>query len=160
QDQIQQYQTDLDALSRQEAPLRAAVTDLAQKVAEAKKDAEIVTSYAGDLKLIEGEIKNHQLLVDNLTARHEAAKLYLDSGPRVTISQEAAVQYKDNKRQILAAAAAALAALVGVAFCVAWWEFRARRIQTPEEVVTGLGMRVMGSVPLVPQVAVLSSNAD
>jgi capsular exopolysaccharide synthesis family protein len=33
---------------------------------------------------------------------------------------------------------------------VAWLEFRARRIQSTEEVVLGLGMRVVGAVPTLP----------
>src|SRR5262249_5976123 len=35
-------------------------------------------------------------------------------------------------------------------FGIAWWEFTARRIQTPEEVVHGLGLQVISTLPDVP----------
>ncbi len=163
QGQIQQLQAEIESYARQEAPMRAAVAALETKVAASEQEAERVVRSNGNILLLQAEIVNDNDLVKQLTSQHERAKLDLESvdvNPRVTIYQEAAVQYKDNKRQILAAVAAGLAAMLGIAFCVAWWEYRARRIQTPEEVVTGLGMRVMGSVPLLPQFAVLSGDAE
>ena len=160
QSQIQLLQSELEMLADQRRSLRESVAALEQKVIGMDKEAERVIRYEGDIEQLKGEIKNAQLHVDNLSARLDAARMELDLGPRVGIHQEAAVQYKDNKRQILAAAAAAMAGLIGVAFCVAWWEFRARRIQTSAEVATNLGMRVVGSVPTLPQFAVLTNNAE
>jgi polysaccharide biosynthesis transport protein len=44
-----------------------------------------------------------------------------------------------------------LAALGAVCLGVAWLEFRSRRIHTTDEVAAGLGVRVVGSVPALPQ---------
>src|SRR5262249_9774453 len=43
----------------------------------------------------------------------------------------------------MTAAAAFLIVLLGFAY----WEFRSRRIDTPDEVVTGLGIRLVGALP-------------
>ena len=44
--------------------------------------------------------------------------------------------------------AAPLAAFGLVAFGIGWWEFRARRIHSADEVALGLGVRVVGAVPV------------
>ena len=41
----------------------------------------------------------------------------------------------------------ALVALAAGCLGVGWWEFRRRRVRSPEEVSTGLGIRVVGAVP-------------
>src|SRR5262249_14238607 len=72
---------------------------------------------------------------------------------RVTRFQEATVLKRDQKRQILATAAAPVGLLLLTCFGVAWWECRARRIHTADEVSTGLGMRVIGAVPALSRAA-------
>lgn len=157
--EIQRLRVELEVLARQEAPLLAEVKALQHEAGSTRVEAERGQKFSSELEFLKEEIKNKNTHVAQLTTQLDRAKYNVTAEPRVSINQEAAVQYKDNKRQILAALAAGLAGLLGVAFCVAWWEFRARRIQTSEEVVSGLGMRVMGSVPVLPRFAVLS-NAE
>jgi capsular exopolysaccharide synthesis family protein len=67
--------------------------------------------------------------------------------PRVTEYQDAHLLKRDLKKQILGVILAPLAMLVLTCFGVAWWECRARRIHTADEVASGLGVRVVGAVP-------------
>jgi succinoglycan biosynthesis transport protein ExoP len=84
------------------------------------------------------------------------------SRPRVTPYQAADLQKIDNKRRAIAVIFAPVATLGLVCFGVGWWEFRARRIQTAEEVTTGLGMRVVGAIPTLtgPSLARLIATPD
>src|SRR5262249_38234559 len=56
------------------------------------------------------------------------------------------------KKQLFGGALGAMAGMFGVCFGVAWLEFRRRRVQSSEEVATGLGIRVVGAVPASPDV--------
>src|SRR5262249_50340196 len=57
---------------------------------------------------------------------------------------------RDSKKRMLLLIFAPIAAFCMCLVAVAWWEFAARRIHEPEEVVTGLAMRVVGAVPELP----------
>ena len=57
---------------------------------------------------------------------------------------------KDEKRRYQATAFASVAALACVLFGVSFWEVRARRISSMDQVVRSLGMRVVGSLPPLP----------
>jgi capsular exopolysaccharide synthesis family protein len=63
------------------------------------------------------------------------------------VTQEAGLQRKEIKRFLIMLVLGPLAAFGGVCLGFAWLEFRARRIHSADEVVTGLGMRVVGAVP-------------
>lgn len=95
-------------------------------------------------------IAQEQKFVDELTLRLRKKEVDLEAGTRVTLAQEAELQKKDMKKQILGVAVSPLAALLGVCLCVAWLDVRQRRIRSAGEVSRGLGIRVVGAVPAVP----------
>jgi capsular exopolysaccharide synthesis family protein len=63
---------------------------------------------------------------------------------------EAELQNRDSKKRVMAIGLAPVAAFFFALFAVSWWEFSARRIHEPDEVVAGLAMRVVGAVPELP----------
>ncbi len=95
-------------------------------------------------------IKQEKEFVDTLTLQLRKDQLDLESGTRVTPAQDAELQKKDMKKQILGIIAAPIVALLGVCMCVAWLDVRQRRIRSAGEVSRGLGIRVVGAVPAVP----------
>ena len=56
-----------------------------------------------------------------------------------------------TKRKVMFTAGATGGALVLVLLAFAWVEFQTRKVRTPEEVVQGLGMRLVGTVPPLSQ---------
>jgi capsular exopolysaccharide synthesis family protein len=64
--------------------------------------------------------------------------------------QEADLMPKDNKKQLLGMVASPVAVLFMVCMAVAWSDFAKRRIYSASEVSQGLGLRVVGSIPDVP----------
>jgi polysaccharide biosynthesis transport protein len=113
------------------------------------KEADKIGTSSTELEMLRAEIQREDKVATRVGDEVDVLQIELRSQPRVTLSQESAIQKKDIKRQLLAVILAPLVILVGVCLLVAWWEFRARRIQSSEEVIKGLGMRVVGAVPAV-----------
>jgi len=55
------------------------------------------------------------------------------------------------KKQVIMASGAGGGALALVLFVISYWEFRVRRINTGEDVVYGLGWRLVGQLPPLPE---------
>jgi capsular exopolysaccharide synthesis family protein len=110
-----------------------------------------------DMQRLKDEIEGEKTRL----ARYEndLADLSIELGPnvpsRITPFQDAMLLKTDLKKQIAATILAPFAMLLLVCFGVAWWECRARRIHTADEVATGLGVRVVGAVPPLPNAAQL-----
>jgi capsular exopolysaccharide synthesis family protein len=99
---------------------------------------------------LEEEIKNDQGFVNDINLRVSTLQVEVAAGSRATLYQDAGLQKVDTKRRVIAAALSPIAALVGICFAVGWFECRARKIQSADELTTALGMRVVGAVPAVP----------
>jgi capsular exopolysaccharide synthesis family protein len=110
-----------------------------------------VGQNANELASEQEEIAHAEEAAKKVGAEVEALHVEMKSGDRVTLFEKAAVpRVKDSKRIIMLSAAAALvflSSLVGVS----WMEYRARRIDTIGEVVNGLGIRLVGTLPALPR---------
>lgn len=95
-------------------------------------------------------IGQEEKFVNDLTLTLRKKEVDLEAGTRVTLAQEAELQKKDMKKQLLAVLVSPLAAFLGVCLCLAWLDVRQRRIRSAGEVSRGLGIRVVGAVPAVP----------
>ena len=99
---------------------------------------------------LDSEIQQEQKNVDKLFDVFKQAQIEDESEARVTPIGEAELQNRDAKKRILLLIMAPIAAFFFVLLAVAWWEFAARRIHEPDEVVSALAMRVVGAVPEMP----------
>lgn len=100
---------------------------------------------------LQDEIVRAENLVKTVATEIDALNVELQAPPRVTLLESAAISQSDSlRRQLLAIGAAALTGLFFALAGLAWWEFRTRRVDTVDEVVHGLGVRLIGSVPHVP----------
>ncbi len=70
--------------------------------------------------------------------------------PRIILHGEAELQKKDIKKQLMASIGAPMGVLFLVCMGVAWSDYRQRRVHSAQEVANGLGIRVVGAVPSVP----------
>jgi capsular exopolysaccharide synthesis family protein len=87
--------------------------------------------------------------VKRLAAEEAHLRIEIQEAPkRYQVFEDAVVLRTSNDRRlIMASAGAAAGAFALVLLAFAFWEFRARRIGTVEEVVHGLGMNLMGTLP-------------
>ena len=141
-----QLQNEIGPLGEQEKSLRSRSETLAAQ-------ADKIGNSSTALEMLGAEISREDKAANQVGDEREKLQIELRSPPRVSLYQEGALMKRDWKKQILVTVVAALAALVLVCFGVAWWEFRSRRIHTTEEVVRGLGMRLMGAVPALSRPA-------
>jgi capsular exopolysaccharide synthesis family protein len=132
------------------APLAAQEKTLLKEVQALEAEADKIGTSSNEMEMLRAEIKQEEPVMERIAHEWHALQVELRSPPRVSLYQEAGLQKKDNKRQLLGTVLAPIAVLLGVCFCVGWFEFRARRIHSADEVVTGLGMRIVGTVPVLP----------
>ncbi|MBI1917181.1 MAG: polysaccharide biosynthesis tyrosine autokinase [Planctomycetes bacterium] len=142
---VNALQAEIDGMSGQESKLKTEMADLRKEIQK------IVTGTREDENLRE-EIGRQRTWVNDLAKQLQTARYDLAVRPRVTVPPEAALMARDIKKQVFGGALGAIAGMFGVCFGVAWLEFRRRRVQSSEEVSTGLGIRVVGAVPASPDV--------
>jgi capsular exopolysaccharide synthesis family protein len=83
-----------------------------------------------------------------IAAEEEALRIELEAPERTSVLEEdVVVKANDALRLFGAVGGAAAVALAAVLLGVGWWEFRARRISSPDEVSAGLGVQVVGVIP-------------
>lgn len=115
-----------------------------------------VTSLQGDIARIESTQKTVAAEVEHLSVELRAPS-------RVRVMEEVTlIPTPEGRKQLLATAGAWVVGFVLVLSAVSLWEFRARRIQSPEEVVDRLGLKVVGTLPQLPNPAqaALGPNAS
>jgi polysaccharide biosynthesis transport protein len=84
----------------------------------------------------------------------EMEKVRLESNPamlqRSSIELPATPgRFRNRKQQMIMAGGAGLVGFLGGALAIAFWDYRAKRIYSQKEVVQGLGLRVLGSLPIM-----------
>ncbi len=134
----QEYERNRDRLHRE-------VLELEQKV----KD-----SGAGQLKpqaiqAIEDKIELAKLALNQTAQKISEVDLEVP-GSRITPSKAVAPADRDRSQQTKVAGAGGLGMFVLALFGVAFLEFRSRKIGGADEVAQGLGLKVIGTVPVMP----------
>jgi succinoglycan biosynthesis transport protein ExoP len=142
-----EYTGMLAQLHEEMAPLEAQEKALAAEVQALAAEADKIGSSYTELEMLRAELKQEESTLERVGIELEALQVELRSPPRVSLYQEAALAKRDNKRQLAATGLAPVLMMLLVCFAVAWWEHRARRIHSAEEVISGLGMRILGTVP-------------
>lgn len=139
--ELARYQDEYNSAFEMEKKLQAEVAVLEKDVNKVGGSIPLELQNLGD------EIKQEEDGTKRIAQEYQALQVELRRPPRVTLYQDAAVQRKDIKRQVLGVGLSPLVAFLAVCFCVALIESRSRRIHTADEVVHGLGLRVVGAVP-------------
>ena len=130
-----------------------AITALKQRDQELGAEIVALNKEFGQIKLADGQDRLHlainqeETFVNNLTQQLRRKQVDLVAGPRVSKVQDAELQKKDMKKQILATIVSPVVVLMGVCMGLAWMDVRQRRVRSAGEVSRGLGIRVVGAVP-------------
>jgi capsular exopolysaccharide synthesis family protein len=147
--------------------LRTEITPLEGHLAKYQKDveafgkeAEEINFWTAKQNLLESEIQQQEKAVAELFQAVKRAEVEEQAEPRISAIGDAEWQPRDAKKRLMVLILAPLAALFGTVLAVSWWEFSARRIHGPDEVVAGLAMRVVGAVPELPDPRRLHLGGD
>jgi capsular exopolysaccharide synthesis family protein len=147
QDNDRQYKANLELLEAELGPIAKQEQALATELEDMTKKAEDIGGSSTEFERRRAQVQVEEAFVNHMSADLEVMEIEKNSPPRSNLYQEAELQKQDIKRQLAGTILGPVGVLVLVCFGVAWWEFRGRRIQTPDEVSTGLGIRVVGAVP-------------
>lgn len=132
------------------APYENQAKKLSERVESLTKETELISYSTAKNQVLENEIVQ---LETTLAGHHQKLRGFEadeESESRVNLVGEAEWQPRDTKKRAMLLILAPLAALCAGALAIAWLESTARRIHGPDEVVSGLAMRVVGAVPALP----------
>jgi capsular exopolysaccharide synthesis family protein len=154
--QIQQryqrnHQANLTALAERGQALAELRKTLAQDIERLSTETRSLNKGSLDIESYKQDIAQTEETGRKIAAELEALTVEQKAVPRVTELESAFISQPDDfRRRALASLAAMLGGLVLAAWGVAWWEHRSRRIQSSGEVVHGLGIKLLGTVPALP----------
>jgi capsular exopolysaccharide synthesis family protein len=123
---------------------------LSDQVKHLDDEAHPLKRLGPEAEKLQAEITKSESFVKKVSEQAQALKLEMAAPPRVTLLQEAVVTPRDDRRQLQIAGLAGLGVFACTVLGISWWEFRSRRISTPDEVAQGLGLRLLGALPRLP----------
>ncbi len=129
------------------ATLTATIANLDVSIKDMEGKVDKIGVWNSDLEGQKGEIAQLETALAEIGAKREKLTVELQAPARVSVWQNADLQKRDIKKQVMAAAAAPIGIMFLVCMVVAWLDVRQRRVRSAGEVATGLGIRVVGSVP-------------
>jgi capsular exopolysaccharide synthesis family protein len=104
-----------------------------------------------DLESLRDEVMQAEEVLKKVALQAEALNVERDSESRIRPIEDAVASRPDQRiRQIGASAGGGFGALALILLGFTWCECRSLRINSPDEVVRGLGLKIMGTLPLVP----------
>jgi len=146
-----QAETSLAALEDQIEVMAGVEKQLQEEVGKYTGDTQKLNSQSLEMESIQDEIKSAEEMAKLIGGELEVLKIELKAPDRVSLLQEAkAPLVMDSSRQIRFTGLAAGGVFGAIILLISFWEFRAQRIGSLDEVVHGLGIRVVGTVPVMP----------
>ncbi len=103
------------------------------------------------LETLQGNIAIAEAATKRIGNEVEALKVELDAPSRVRLIEPADAPYLSADNRLKTAAMAGAAALALVLGGVSYADFLARRVRSVEELVHGLGLRLIGTIPPLPK---------
>jgi capsular exopolysaccharide synthesis family protein len=154
-----------------QAHLKDRIDGLRDLESRLKKDVEVYEKKVEDIgsstlniEFYKDELAQADELAKRVRNQVEAYRVELDAPERIKKLEDAYVTHPDEqKRRLMAAGFAGGGALGLVLFVIAWLEMRRQRVNSVDEVVQGLGMKLMGTVPALPsrrQLRLVGSNGQ
>jgi capsular exopolysaccharide synthesis family protein len=153
------YSAQANAASRRE---RITVLEGLQK--ELEKEVKSLEGQTAEIKKgtfgieeLRDAVAQEEDSVKKISTQVQALTLEREAPARVTLLESATSSPKPDRRPMFAGGLGFLT-FASVLVAVGWWEFRHRRVNGAQEVVQGLGIRLVGSIPALPRRARVRLN--
>jgi capsular exopolysaccharide synthesis family protein len=131
-------------LSKQEELFDAAAKRLETR-------SQTISKTSVDVAAIQEEIGSAEEVAKAIGAEVEALNVELQANPRIRLLERAETpRTKDETRPLRMAGLAGFGTFAVALVAVSLLEFRARRVDSPDEVVRGLGVQLVGILPNIP----------
>lgn len=124
---------------------------LQQAIADSTKETRAINRGSLELESLKDEIANADAIVKRINGEIAAMDVESKAPQRVTLLDTAVVtSNRDIWKQLRTAGLAGFAAFGLALLGIAWREFRTRRLDTEDDVVQGLGLKLIGALPALP----------
>jgi succinoglycan biosynthesis transport protein ExoP len=134
-------------LEERASSLKALEAVLHRRVQRLAQEAESIHTL--DVDPLQEGIDRADSLTKKAALEAEALKLEISAPPRVTLMEAAeAPRVGEGKGALSKSFLAGLATLGFVLFGFSWLEVRARKVSTTDDVISGVGMRIVGALPI------------
>jgi len=114
-------------------------------------DAGAINQGSMSLEAVQNEIAITEAAAKRVGGEVEALNIELDAPSRVRLIEPADTPRRAADTRLRSAALAGSAAFALVAAGLSYVEFRTRRVRSADEVVRGLGLRLIGTLPPLPR---------
>ncbi len=146
-----QPESSLATLKKQIEVLSGLERKLQDEVGKVAGDTKKLDSKALEVESIQDEVKSSESLAKLIGDELEVLKIELNAPDRVSLIKEARVPPIQGKtRKIQVAGMAGGGVFGAVVLLLSFLEFRTQRISSTDEVIGGLGIKVVGTVPVTP----------
>jgi len=139
-----QLQREVELLAAEEQQLRA-------EVDTQKTEARQIGISSFELESLKREVEQGEELARSFSDEIQKLSVELQSPARVTLHRSSEIPRKPNvSKKYRLTAFAGLGGFGAVVGLMVWFEVLTRRISSTHEVADGLGLRILGSLPVMP----------
>jgi polysaccharide biosynthesis transport protein len=139
----------LASLQEQIEVLAGLEHELRDEVSKFTDDTRKLDSQAIEVESINDEVKSAEEMAKLIGRELEVLKIELNAPDRVRLLKDArGPNTADSSRQIKLAGMAAGGTFGALILLISFWEFRSQRIGSLDQVAHGLGIKVVGTVPV------------
>ena len=151
----------VDNLRDRVALLKSRESDLVKEIENYRKDVTKLNGHTMDLQVEKDELELFAATAQKIGTEVENLAVELQAPKRITrLSKAEPPRKKDTARQYLICGGAAFGAFALALLSVSFWEMRAMRIDSVDEVVNNLGLALVGTLPALPNRSGKLSKAE
>jgi polysaccharide biosynthesis transport protein len=126
---------------------------LNRRVQRLAQEAESLHAEVFDVDPRKEEIVRAETMTRKAALEAEALNLELSAPPRITLMEAAEPPPVRESKGLTKPILVGFATLGFVLFGFSWLEIRARKVGTAEDVISGVGLRIVGALPISPAAA-------
>ncbi|MAG92825.1 MAG: hypothetical protein CMJ48_03650 [Planctomycetaceae bacterium] len=136
--------------------------ELEKKIDEHKTTLTKNNIFNAELNRLDQDIAQDGALIDAIATQIEQIEVEIENSPKriMEFRKADAPQRRDQKKKITGAAAAGFGVFGLFVAAIVFLEYRSHRISRLEEVVDGLGMRIVGNIPTMPRASSRRPTGD
>jgi polysaccharide biosynthesis transport protein len=147
-----QARSSLGELQDEVGVLKEMEQELKSEVGEVSQGAQKLGAQAIEMDSIQDEIKSADDIAKLIGTELEALKIELNAPERVKLLESAKLPPTlEGQRKIQLTGMSAAGAFCMVVLLISFLEFQSRRVSSLDEVTHGLGIKIVGTMPVIPE---------
>lgn len=147
---FERFNNELAVLETLKESMETELAELEPKIKEDSDTLRKIGQTSPEIKALEAQIENLRRFISQNSPQVDSLRFEMESPPAVQKVQEATPPESSNWLQrYLMVGFSSVAGFIMAVFGVAIWEFQSRRVNTTEQIAEGLGLRLVGTLPVL-----------